>query len=302
MSKCLQDMTDRQWLLFLTLLPDVGRRTLRQVLERQQVRRETPEEILRLPVETLQNEYGLPSRAIQTLREEKEQRFESTRRLEAHLTRCGVRWISFQDAAYPDALDDMPEPPPVLFLYGNHSLLQESSYALLASHTVSAQGLHELELLANALLEQGITPIVSATQPAYQRALLCAVRRSAPYILVLDRGLLSAFGEDLRKEPLKQARIWQAEFNTERALALSPFRPRDGWVASSGRYRDALIGYLASVVFVVEARPDGYIVHLCRELLRQGRTVYVMAQRSSSLPGNQLILEAGGTPFGTENL
>jgi hypothetical protein len=72
---------------------------------------------------------------------------------------------------------------------------------------------------------------VSATQPAYQRALLCAVRNDAPYVLALDRGLLSAFGDDLRKEPLKQARIWQAEFDPACALAISPFRPRDGWLA-----------------------------------------------------------------------
>ena len=291
-------MTDRQWLLFLTLLPDVGRRTLRRALERQQVRRETPDEVVNLSAEMLRDAYGLPPRAIRAIHEERATRLAEVARLEAHLTRCGVRWMSFQDAAYPAALEEMPEPPAVLFLYGNHALLSEPSFALLASHTISAQGLQELEVLMDALLEQGLTPIVSATQPAYQRALLSAVRRDAPYILVLERGLLCAFGEDLRREPLKQARIWQAEFDTARALAISPFRPRDGWVASNGKYRDALIGYLASAVFVVEARPDGYIVQLCHELLQRGRTVYVLTTRLASLRGNQQILEAGGTPFG----
>ena len=82
-------LTDRQWLLFLTLLPDVGRRTLRHVLERQQVRRETPAEILRLPDETLREEYRLPPRALRALREERAARLEETARLDAHLTRCG---------------------------------------------------------------------------------------------------------------------------------------------------------------------------------------------------------------------
>jgi hypothetical protein len=66
---------------------------------------------------------------------------------------------------------------------------------------------------------------VSATQPAYQRALLCAVRNGAPYVLVLDRGLLSAFGNDLRKEPLKQARIWQAEFDPAQRAGNQPVPP-----------------------------------------------------------------------------
>ena len=290
-------LTDRQWLLFLSVLPDVGRKTLRHVLERQQVRRETPAEILSLPDEVLRDEYRLPPRALRALREERAARLEEVARLDAHLTRCGVRWLSFQDAAYPTALEAMPEPPAMLFLYGNHALLDGLTVALLGSHTISAEGLQELERLAESLMAQGLTPIVSATQPAYQCALLCAVRTSAPYILALDRGLLRAFGDDLRKEPHKQARIWQAEFDPARSLAVSPFRPRDGWLAASGKYRDALVGYLASAVIVVEARPDGYIVQLCRELLQHGRTVYVMTQRSDSLPGNRQILEAGATPF-----
>ncbi len=290
-------LTDRQWLLFLTLLPDVGRKTLRYVLERQQVRREPPNEVLQLPPETLRSEYQLPPRAVSAICENLPRRLEETQRLEAHLTRCGARWLSFQDAAYPHTLDDMPEPPAVLFSYGDHALLQEPCFALLASHTVSALGLSALEQIAESLMVQGFTPIVSATQPAYQRALLCAVRQGAPYVLTLDRGLLSAFGEDLRKEPLKQARIWQAEFNPQRALAISPFRPRDGWVASNSKYRDALVGYLASAVIVVEARPDGYIVQLCQQLLQHGRKVYALTPLTSELSGNQQLLNAGATPF-----
>ncbi len=218
-------LTDRQWLLFLSVLPDVGRKTLRHVLERQQVRRETPAEILSLPDEVLRDEYRLPPRALRALREERAARLEEVARLDAHLTRCGVRWLSFQDAAYPTALEAMPEPPAMLFLYGNHALLDGLTVALLGSHTISAEGLQELERLAESLMAQGLTPIVSATQPAYQCALLCAVRTSAPYILALDRGLLRAFGDDLRKEPLKQARIWQAEFDPARALADQPVPP-----------------------------------------------------------------------------
>ncbi|MCS7209837.1 MAG: DNA-processing protein DprA, partial [Fimbriimonadales bacterium] len=205
-----------------------------------------------------------------------------------------------QDAVYPSALEEMPESPAILFLYGNHTLLQHASFALLASRNVSAAGLQELETLAESLIQQGLVPIVSATQPAYQRALLCAVRQNAPYILVLDKGLLATFGEDLRKEPLRQARIWQAELDVQTALAISPFRPRDGWVASSGKYRDALIGYLAGAVIVVEARPNGNIVQLCRELLQRGRTVYALAQRANPPLGNLQILEAGAIALGAQ--
>ncbi len=292
-------MSERQWLLFLSLLPDVGRQTLRYLLERQSVWRVTPEEILRLPAETLQHDYRLPPRAVRTLQESRAALVQETERLEAHLTRCGVRWLSFQDAAYPRQLESMPEPPAILFLYGNYTLLSEPTVALLASHTVSAEGLTELEQVAQAFLQNSWVPLTSLNQPAYQRALLCALRSDRPYGLVLDRGLLSAFGDDLRREPLRQARIWRTEFDPARALAISPFRPRDGWVASNSRYRDALIAYLSDSVFVIEARPDGYIVQLCRELIEHQRTVSVLARRLEQLPGNRQIIEAGGQPVGS---
>ncbi len=291
-------MTERQWLLFLSLLPDVGRQTMRHLLERQQVYRLTPDEVLRLPDETLQHEYRLPPRALRAVRENLPALMAEMERLEAHLTRCGVRWLSFQDAAYPRQLEQMPDPPALLFLYGNYEHLSEPNFALLASHTISSQGLDELERVAQTFFANGWTPLVSATQPAYQRLLLCALRANHPYMLVLDRGLLSAFGDDLRKEPLRQARIWRAEFDPSRALAISPFRPRDGWLASNSRYRDALIAYLTDAPIVIEARADGYIVQLCCQRLQRGGKVSVLAHRLDQLPGNRQILEAGGDPIG----
>lgn len=293
-------MTERQWLLFLSLLPDVGRQTMRHLLERQQVWRLSPEDVLRLPAESLQQEFRLPPRALRALRENLPALLQEAERLEAHLTRCGVRWLSFQDAAYPRQLESMPDPPALLFLYGNYELLSQPNFALLASHTISAEGLAELEQVAQTFFKDGWVPIASTTQPAYQRLLLCALRASHPYLLVLDRGLMCVFGDDLRKEPLRQARIWQAEFDPTNALAISPFRPRDGWVAPNGRYRDALIAHLTDALLIIEARPDGYIVQLCREMLQRGSAVSVLARRLDQLPGNRQIIEAGGKPIAAD--
>lgn len=293
-------MTERQWLLLLSLLPDVGRQTMRHLLSRQQVWRVAPAEFLGLPAETLQHEYQLPARALHALQHHLPRLMQEMAQLETQLTRCGVRWLSFQDAAYPRQLESMPDPPALLFLYGNYELLQQPTFALLASHTVSPQGLAELEQVAQLFFANGWIPIASTTQPAYQRLLLCALRANQPYILVLDRGLLRAFGEDLRREPLRQARIWQAEFDPSNALALSPFRPRDGWVAANGRYRDALIAHLADAVLVIEARADGYIVQLCQAMLQHQREISVLAHRLEQLPGNRQIIEAGGKPIALE--
>lgn len=290
-------MSERQWLLLLSLLPDVGRSTLRHLLARQQVRQESPDEVLALPEAVLQSEYRLPPRALKALRERKSELLSEAEQLDTHLTRCGVRWVSFQHASYPSRLEQMEDPPALLFTYGTYDLLSANCFALLASHSVSRRGLEVLEQVAEVFLEQAWVPLTSQNQPAYQRTLLCALRKGRPYAMVLDRGLLSAFGDDLRKEPLASARIWRAEFNPQDALALSPFRPRDGWATGNSRYRDQLIAYLADAVIVIEARPDGYIAQLALKLLEQGHPVRVYARELEIMPGNRQLIEAGALPL-----
>ncbi|MER3559143.1 MAG: hypothetical protein C4336_06615, partial [Armatimonadota bacterium] len=147
-------------------------------------------------------------------------------------------------------------------------------------------------------LQQGWVPLTSNTQPAYQRLLLCAMRADKPTVMVLDRGLLQAFGEDLRREPLATARIWQAEFNPNRSLAISPFRPRDGWVNANGKYRDRLIAYLADCPLIVEARPSGFMLALGKELLAHGRPLAVYANELERTPAHRELIEAGARPIG----
>lgn len=293
-------MHERQWLLLLSLLPDVGRKTMRHILQRQQVNRHSPSEILELPTETLAREYQLPQRACHAIKTRLDELRTEVEQLDAYLTRCGVRWVSFQQASYPSALEQMDDSPALLFAYGNWELLSQPTVAMLASHTVSARGLEVLETIADTFLQQGWVPLTSNTQPAYQRLLLCAMRAGKPTVMVLDRGLLQAFGEDLRREPLATARIWQAEFDPNRSLAISPFRPRDGWVNANGKYRDRLIAYLADCPLIVEARPSGFMMALGKELLAHGRLLAVYAGELERTPAHRELIEAGARPIGMQ--
>ncbi len=290
-------MSERQWLLLLSLLPGMGRSALRHLLERQRVQRETPDTLLNLPDEALQTEYQFSKGALQTLRTEWETLLEKVIRLEAFLVRCGVRWVSFQDSAFPETLEQMPDPPALVFLYGNYSLLSQKSFALLASRTLSEAGQNLLEQVANVFLADGWLPWTSVGTKAYNRLMLCAVRSGGGYGLCLSRGLLDAFGDDLRKEPLASARIWRAQFDPDRCLALSPFRPHDHEIGHHNRYRDQMIAYLADAVIVVEARLNGYMAHLAQQLLQQGRDLYVVLNETNPAPANLQLIEQGAQPI-----
>ncbi len=290
-------MTERQWLLLLSLLPSVGRSRLRHILERQRVRRESPHEIINLPDETLKQEYGFPSHALNALRSEWDTLCQKIATMEAFLTRCGVRWLSFQDSAFPPALEQMPDPPAILFLYGNYALLSQNTFTVLGSRNLSEEGQHLLEQVTNVFLADGWVPLTSIGTKAYNRLTLCAVRSGGGYGLCLSRGLLNAFGDDLRKEPLASARIWRAQFDPDRSLALSPFRPHDHEIGHHNRYRDQMVAYLADAVIVVEARQGGYIERLASELLDGGRQVCAVVNESNPLSANLALVERGAHPI-----
>lgn len=291
-------MTERQWVLLLRLLPGVGDQTARQTLTRMQVNRIAREQLFQLDDSTLKLEYGFSAQTLTTVRKELDKWLREAERLDDHLTRCGARWITFQDAAYPAALESLPEPPAVLFGYGKWDLLNQTTFAVLGSHDISPLGLTALETVVKTFIESGWTLIASSTQPAYQQAMLTALRYNSPHALILDQGLLHVFGEDMRQEPVPAARVWRMEFDPMQDFALSAFRPRDHYLNPYGQKRDRIVAVLASALIVVEARPQGRMESLCKNALESGKKVYVCAHDLANQPGNQRLIEAGGTPIG----
>lgn len=291
-------MSERQWVLLLSLLPGVGMQTLRRVLERQRVLRQTPEEILQQPVDTLRDDYGFSSKTLQAVKADLSHWRNETMRMDEHLSRCGVKWLTFQDAAYPPVLEQLEEPPPVLFGYGNWQLLESQTFAVLASHDVSEAGLQAVEISVQTFMEAGWTLVTSQNQKAYQQALLTALRFNKPHVMVLDRGLLEVFGDDLSKEPVPAARIWRAQFDPYQDLALSVFRPKDKWMGPYGRTRDRLVASFSKALIAAEVRANGFMEQLCMEALKQGRSVHVCAHDLARQEGNRRLIESGGVPIG----
>jgi DNA processing protein len=291
-------MSERQWVLLLSLMPGMGLQSLRRVLERQRVLRQTPEEVLGQTVESLRDDYGFNPKTLQAMKANFQHWQNETMRLDEHLSRCGVKWLTFQDAAYPSVLEQLEEPPPVLFGYGNWQLLEEQTFAVLASHDVSQAGLKAVEISVQAFLESGWTLVTSQNQKAYQQALLMALRSNKPHMMVLDRGLLEVFGDDLSREPVAAARIWRVQFDPYQDLALSPFRPRDKWMGPYGRVRDRLVATLAKALIAVEVRAGGFMEQLCLDALKRERSVHVCAHDLAQQEGNRRLIESGGVPIG----
>jgi predicted Rossmann fold nucleotide-binding protein DprA/Smf involved in DNA uptake len=252
-----------------------------------------------LSADTLQHEYKLHPTAAHYLAVEKQRLISSSAELADAAGKLGIRVIALTDKDYPSCLREYEsEPPPVIYAYGNLSLLRERKFAVISSSTISARSTEIIREITGMLSDNGLIAVTSHNTHPYQTAGLAAKSRKASLILVLDRGILSAFPQGLNWEPVAQARIWNLRFDPKCDLVLSRFRLYDKWIGANGKERDRMVFGLADVVVAVEVSSGGVMEAECLRAYKKGREVYVYKPDDGSISaGNQVLLERGCTPI-----
>ena len=82
---------------------------------------------------------------------------EKLRAVEAWLEDAANRIITLADADYPQALLQISDPPPVLYVKGRVALLNHASFAIVGSRNATQQGIAQAESFARALSDAGLT-------------------------------------------------------------------------------------------------------------------------------------------------
>lgn len=269
-------MDRRTLALAMALTPGIGAKTICRVLARNDLLGRTPAEFLRIGEPVLVEEYRLRPAAAAKWVAQREDRLAEAREAENRLDRFGVNLVTAVDPHYPHALEALdPDPPGVLFLYGNARLLESRTFAVLSSRKSPPAALDLVERLAEEGVLSGETLTAGHDTPEYQRAAVVPLRWGAPRILVLDRGLYAALGEELSDEPFRTARLWRYRFDPTTDLAVSVCSPDLRYHAGGNKARDRVIAGLARRVDVVIAQPGGNMERLARMALKAGRTVRV---------------------------
>ena len=251
-----------------------------------------------MSADTLQREYKLHRESAKCLAERKEELLTSSGEMAAAVDKLGIRVITLLDSDYPSMLlEYQSSPPPVIYAYGNLSLLRERKFAVVSSSNTGGKGIEVIRELAGTLSDEGMAAVTSHNTRPYQIVGLSAKSRNAPVILVLDRGILSAFPQGLGYEPNAQARIWDMHFDPSKDLALSMFRLYDPWIGANGHERDRLVFSLADVVIGVDIRPGGVMESECLHAHRKGREVYIYEHSDDMPDGNRSLLKAGCPPI-----
>jgi DNA processing protein len=285
-------LSPRTFSLFLATRHGLGGRSLIRILVRNELNSVSPEDFLKLDPSVWREEYRLTKKAVDHLSLPFEEEWTAVEAFERQLSAHGVRLVTANDAAYPSVVETMdPDPPSVLYMYGNEQLLQRKTFTVMASRGSLPADLREIETLAEQGVLQGEVLVTGHDRPEYQRAAVVPLRWGSPRILVLDRGLYEVLGPDLRQEAFRAARLWRYEFDSSTDLVVSPFHPTLPFMGLNNQVRDRLIACLAHRLDFVHLNEGGVMERLVRLALKAGRPVRV----SDRLVSARRWVEAGAT-------
>lgn len=286
-------MNRRTLLLALSLTPGIGSKTISRTLSRNELLGTRPQEFLELGEMALRDAYGWNAKQAGNWLSSRDNTIDQAQGYEDRLDRCGVDVVCTLDARYPTLVEAFdPDPPGVLFLYGNAKLTQAPTFAVMASRKAPPSALDSVETATEEGVLLGQVLVCGHDTPEYQRAAVVPLRWGAPRVIVLDCGLFTALGENLDEEPFRAARLWRYRFDPTSDLVLSPVRPERSIHANAHRLRDRLVAGLANRIDMPWVNEGGNMERLALMAMRAGRVVRV----GDGSAARRLIL-AGAEPL-----
>jgi DNA processing protein len=269
-------LSRRTFTLLLATTPGIGGKSTTKVIARNELLNRTPEEFLALSPEAMREEYRLTEPAASTLVTDLESRIKRTFEMEKSLSELGVIWVTAADAHYPSLVEEMdPNPPEILYLYGNTRLLDGKTFCVLSSRNTMPADLNLIEQLAEKGILEAEILVTGHDRPEYQRSAVVPLRWGSPRILCLDRGFFDVLGPDLKREAFRTARLWRYEFDPTTDLVVSAFPPAASFKGINNQVRDRLVGSLSRRIDLVEVSPNGNMDRIARMALKCGRKVRV---------------------------
>ncbi|MGH8616433.1 MAG: DNA-processing protein DprA [Burkholderiales bacterium] len=190
------------------------------------------------------------------------------------------------DTAYPALLGEIPDPPPVLFINGNVSLLNNPGLAVVGSRNATAQGCNNAEAFARTLSDAGLT-IVSGlalgVDAAAHRGGLAGASRS---VAVIGTGIDVVY-------PARNRAL--AHALAEDGVLVSEFPLGTHALAGNFPRRNRILSGLALGCLVIEAAVHSGSLITARLAAEQGREVFALpgSIHSPLSKGCHLLIKQG---------
>lgn len=200
------------------------------------------------------------------------------------LTRSGFDVLVWGDRDYPQQLNDLRSPPPVLFWAGAVDLLRRSGVGMYGSRRASEAGLAAARACGSAVASSGLVVISGNARGVDTEAHQAALEAGGSTILVLAEGALH----------YRPRRVMVDVQNEENALVLSQFPPQMSWNVGNAMTRNGVIAALGQTLVVIEAGSAGGTLDAGLQGLAIGRPVIALQFESTDTPAGNTILHGKG--------
>ena len=195
---------------------------------------------------------------------------------EIHVTTLG-------EADYPEALRWIPEPPPVLYIWGTLRYEDSLAVAVVGSRKPSPYGQLVAQRLSTELAQYGFAVVSGLARGVDSLAHQGALQAGGRTIAVLGSGINVVY-------PPEHRRLYEAIHEQGAVVSEFPFDTKpDRW---NFPRRNRIISGLTLGTLVVEASDQSGSLHTARHALEQGREVFAVPGRidaPSSRGTNNLI-------------
>lgn len=218
-------------------------------------------------------------------------------RAEALQDRCrksGIQVLLTHDPAYPEGLNDLVDPPPVLFVRGNLKALGGRSVSMVGSRRASAYGRRVARTLARTLVESGFSVISGMAL-----GIDAASHEGALGVSSTDtngRKTVAVLGAGVDVPSPAQHRDLYQRIVAEGAV-ISELDPGTAPVAHHFPRRNRIIAAMSRRVIVVEAAIRSGALITAHVALDLGRDVYAVPGplgRPSAIGSNRLVADGAG--------
>jgi DNA processing protein len=161
-----------------------------------------------------------------------------------HAARLGMEVVTWSDLRYPDALLNLHDPPPILFLRGRVELLEGPSITVVGSRRATSRSRDVAERLGGALARAGVCVVSGMALGIDGAAHAGALEADGDTVAVLGRGADEAY-------PRSHRRLFRSIL--EAGLVVSEFAPGTPPLTHHFPRRNRILAGLAEAVVVVEA-------------------------------------------------
>jgi predicted Rossmann fold nucleotide-binding protein DprA/Smf involved in DNA uptake len=202
----------------------------------------------------------------------------------------GIEFISAFDDRYPSRLSAQLDrsAPPMLYVSGPTSWLDDGGVAVVGSRDVSEAGAEVARAVATAASDAGLPVISGAAKGVDQLAMGAALEQEGPVVGITTEGL----------RRVSRSRDVRASVSDGRLCVATPYAPDAGFSPGNAMGRNKIIYALADVsVVVASATESGGTWAGATEALR-GRFGRVAVWRGAGEgPGNAALEAKGATPI-----